>query len=72
MNYHNMLDNYYIMLLCRFNKYNGNLIMVNKLLVHSKLLPSSIYAIELQTHYEGTILFSKFLLEGQEVHPSEN
>ena len=46
--------------------------MVKNILVHSKLLPLSIYAIELHTHYEGTLLFRRFLLEGQEVHPSEN
>ena len=52
------------------NKYNDNLlIIIIKIPVHSKLLPSSIYAIELQTHYEGAP-FNKFLLEGQEVHPS--
>ena len=61
-----------MILLSRFSKYNGNFIMVKNILVHSKLLPSSIYAIELQTHYEGTLLFRRFLLEGQEVHPSEN
>ena len=45
---------------------------INKILLHSKHLALSIYAIELQTHYEETLLFSKFILEGQEVHPSEN